>query len=176
MPKLKSGDVAEPKLLGEECWITLSDGSSIRVDYPTRGQRRRYDELAMRWHYDMVPAGTDHHIGYFLRCAIREVKGWQLDDKDVQIEFEYGLAKNLKAGDASVDLLDYIEAAGMRLEVEDAVICRLDFTGLDKKKLKSAGLSSATSGSGEPESRSSQGSESSTGGDPLTPVPAERTS
>ena len=175
MPNISAEAAVEPKLLGEECWIALDGGGRIRVDYLTRGQRRRFEQLAVQWHYDSAPAGTDHHMGYFIRCAVREVEGFEIDGKPAKVKIEYGMAKSLVAGEAVVDFLDYLDAAGIRTEIEDKVFSRLEFTALDKKKLKSAGSSSGKSGSAASRSRSKRARESSTAGG-HSPETVERTS
>jgi len=124
------------KPLGKDLWITLKDGSQVKIDYPSRGQRGRYRELMVQWNFGTNSPDEDHYLGYWVRCCIRAVRGFKIDGKEAKVEIVHKEARELKTDDESIDVLDYLEIAGMLEEVTDHCLNYLEFSELDKKKLQ----------------------------------------
>ena len=126
--------IPEKKLLSEACWIELSEGVRIRIDYPSRSQEVELRRLQKMWFHGMQQADTEHWMSFYLRTTIKEVEGFSVDGgKPLKLVLERGLAKELTDGTAHLDLIatflemDLIEAIG------GMIMQRLEVTEVEKK-------------------------------------------
>ena len=170
--------VTERKLLSEECWIDVGNDIQLRIDYPTHSQSTEQRRLEMLWFNKMARPDTEHWIEYYIRCTVREVRGFSIEGKAARLVLERGIADHLTNADPArpnemgknLDVIAVFVEFDMLESLCGMILQRLEMNEMDKKKLQSQDSLSEMESLGSPMNNSELESKSLTDGIQLIPL------